>query len=135
MRKSWEVVPLEYLEYIDVFRKKEGADILPPHRPYDHRIVLKEGSKLTVAPFGTSPIEQSPLWSAMHLGARNGWQLEVSGRLRMSQLRFSQGRLPSAAHFPNFWHTRHITLFREVRFDFSLPTCTNVRWRGTPDGA
>ena len=45
-----EIVPSEYHEFMEVFRKTEGADVLPPHRPYDHHIVLQEGSKLTVAP-------------------------------------------------------------------------------------
>jgi hypothetical protein len=32
----------EYHEFLDVFSKQE-ADKLPPHRPYDHKIHLKEG--------------------------------------------------------------------------------------------
>ena len=44
------VVPSEYHEFMTVFRKKEGADTLPPHRPYDHRIILKDGARLKVAP-------------------------------------------------------------------------------------
>lgn len=45
-----KIVPCEYHDFVEVFRKKEGADILPPHRPYDHRIILKEGARLKVAP-------------------------------------------------------------------------------------
>jgi hypothetical protein len=43
-----EKLPKEYHEFLDVFSKKE-ADKLPPHRPYDHKIQLKEGVK---PPFG-----------------------------------------------------------------------------------
>ena len=42
------LLPKAYHEYLDVFSKKE-ADTLPPHRPYDHRIELEEG---TQPPFG-----------------------------------------------------------------------------------
>jgi hypothetical protein len=38
------VLPTEYYEFADVFSRKD-ADTLPPHRPYDHRIELKEDSK------------------------------------------------------------------------------------------
>jgi hypothetical protein len=43
-----EKLPQEYYEFLDVFSKKE-ADKLPSHRPYDHKIQLKEGSE---PPFG-----------------------------------------------------------------------------------
>lgn len=43
-----EKLPKEYYEFLDVFSKKE-ADKLPPHRPYDHKIQLKEGAE---PPFG-----------------------------------------------------------------------------------
>jgi hypothetical protein len=43
-----EKLPKEYHEFLDVFSKKE-ADKLPPHRPYDHKIQLKEGAE---PPFG-----------------------------------------------------------------------------------
>jgi Retroviral aspartyl protease./Reverse transcriptase (RNA-dependent DNA polymerase). len=41
-------LPLEYHEFLDVFSQKE-ADKLPPHRGYDHKIKMKEGSE---PPFG-----------------------------------------------------------------------------------
>ena len=37
-----ELVPPEYHDFLDLFSKKKG-EALPPHRPYDHRINLKEG--------------------------------------------------------------------------------------------
>ncbi len=43
-----DIVPEEYHEFLDVFSLKE-AEKLPPHRDYDHEIVLEEGKKL---PFG-----------------------------------------------------------------------------------
>jgi RNase H-like domain found in reverse transcriptase/Reverse transcriptase (RNA-dependent DNA polymerase)/Integrase zinc binding domain/Chromo (CHRromatin Organisation MOdifier) domain/Integrase core domain/Retroviral aspartyl protease len=42
------LIPEEYHEFADVFSRKE-ANKLPPHRPYDHRIPLQEG---TAPPFG-----------------------------------------------------------------------------------
>src|SRR6202035_437358 len=52
-----KLIPEEYHEYADVFRKTE-ADKLPEHRSYDHQIPLHEG---TSPPFGPiypmSPIE------------------------------------------------------------------------------
>jgi hypothetical protein len=38
------ILPSRYSEFLDVFFKKE-ADILPPHRSYDHAIYLKEGAQ------------------------------------------------------------------------------------------
>ena len=35
------LVPTEYHEFLPLF-KKAIADVLPPHRPYDHKITLKE---------------------------------------------------------------------------------------------
>jgi hypothetical protein len=35
-----KVVPKEYHEFRDVFSSKE-AKVLPPHRPYDHKIILE----------------------------------------------------------------------------------------------
>lgn len=44
----WKLIPLEYHDYIDSF-KKSNAERLPPHRPYNHKITLKEGFQ---PPFG-----------------------------------------------------------------------------------
>ena len=44
--RGW--VPAEYHEFLPLF-KKAIADVLPPYRPYDHKITLKEGFS---APFG-----------------------------------------------------------------------------------
>ena len=43
-----ELVPKNYHEYLPLF-KKAVAEMLPPHRPYDHKIPLKEGF---TPPFG-----------------------------------------------------------------------------------
>lgn len=40
--KIKELVPTEYYNFLPLF-KKAVADILPPHRPYDYKIALKEG--------------------------------------------------------------------------------------------
>ena len=48
MDPDLSLIPEEYHEFADVFSKKE-AEKLPPHRPYDHRIPLEEG---TTPPFG-----------------------------------------------------------------------------------
>ena len=37
------IVPVEFHDLLDVFSKQE-ADKLPPHRSYDHKIVLKDGA-------------------------------------------------------------------------------------------
>jgi hypothetical protein len=42
------IVPPEYHDFLPLF-SKVAADVLPPHRPYDHRIPLKEGKE---PPFG-----------------------------------------------------------------------------------
>lgn len=44
-----EKLPEDYHEFLDVFSKQE-ADKLPPHRPYDHKIQLKEGSEPSFGP-------------------------------------------------------------------------------------
>jgi len=41
-------VPRDYADFASVF-SKESASVLPPHRPYDHRITLEPG---TTPPFG-----------------------------------------------------------------------------------
>jgi len=46
--KIKELVPKDYHEYIPLF-KKAVAEVLTPHRPYDHKIPLKEGF---TPPFG-----------------------------------------------------------------------------------
>jgi transposase InsO family protein len=42
------IVPPDYTDFSEVF-SKESASVLPPHRPYDHRIPLEPG---TTPPFG-----------------------------------------------------------------------------------
>ena len=55
------VIPPEYHDFLDVF-SGEKADELPPHRPYDLRINLEEGSKPTYGPiYSLSPTELAAL--------------------------------------------------------------------------
>jgi hypothetical protein len=42
------IVPPDYIDFAELF-SKESASVLPPHRPYDHRIPLEPG---TTPPFG-----------------------------------------------------------------------------------
>ena len=54
-------VPLEYHDYADVFSKSK-ADTLPPHRPHDLKINLKEGTSLPLGPiYSLSPAELATL--------------------------------------------------------------------------
>ena len=43
------MVPAEYHEFLPLF-KKAIANVLPPHRPYNHKITLKEGFSPPVGP-------------------------------------------------------------------------------------
>ena len=66
-------IPPEYHEFADLFSKKE-ADMLPPHRPYDHRIPLEPG---TTPPFGSiysmSPTELEVLRKYIDENLRKGF--------------------------------------------------------------
>ena len=39
------LLPKEYHEFADIFSRGD-SDILLPHRPYDHRVLVKEDAKL-----------------------------------------------------------------------------------------
>ena len=55
------LAPSEYHDYADVFSKSK-ADTLPPHRPYDPKINLKEGTSLPLGPiYSLSPAELAAL--------------------------------------------------------------------------
>ena len=55
------ILPKIYHEFLPVFSKDE-ADKLPPHRPSDHRIILKKGSEAPWGPlYGMSREELSVL--------------------------------------------------------------------------
>lgn len=52
-------VPEEYQDFADVFSDAEAA-VLPPHRPYDHRIDLDEGTRPPHGPiYSMSETEQA----------------------------------------------------------------------------
>ena len=54
-------IPSEYHNYADVFSKSK-ADTLPPHRPYDLRINLEEGTSPPLGPiYSLSPAELAAL--------------------------------------------------------------------------
>ena len=72
------IIPPQYHDSLDVFRKKEGAN-LPPSRPYDHAIELIKGAKLSMPPlYQLSVPEQEAL--RQHLAAER-----ASGRSRPSK--------------------------------------------------
>ena len=66
-------IPPEYHEFADLFSKKE-ADMLPPHRPYDHQIPLEPG---TTPPFGSiysmSPAELEVLRKYIEENLKKGF--------------------------------------------------------------
>ena len=66
-------IPPEYHEFADLFSEKE-ADMLPPHRPYDHQIPLEPG---TTPPFGSiysmSPAELEVLRKYIDENLRKGF--------------------------------------------------------------
>ena len=66
-------IPPEYHEFADLFSKKE-ADVLPPHRSYDHQIPLEPG---TTPPFGSiysmSPVELEVLRKYIGENLRKGF--------------------------------------------------------------
>ena len=47
-------IPPEYKEFAELFEKEAPEEALPPHQPFDHEIVLKEGSQLKR--FGIYPL-------------------------------------------------------------------------------
>jgi hypothetical protein len=58
-RPSTPSIPPEYSDFSDVFDEKE-ADVLPPHRPYNHRIPLIDGHNIPSGPiYSLSVTEQA----------------------------------------------------------------------------
>jgi len=68
-----DIVPLEYRDYADVFSKAKASE-LPPHRNYDLKIDLEEG---TSPPLGTlyslSLVELSALWTFIDENLNTGF--------------------------------------------------------------
>jgi len=68
-----DIVPPEYHDYADVFNKAKASE-LPPHRDYDLKIDLEEG---TSPPLGTlyslSPVELSALWTFINKNLNTGF--------------------------------------------------------------
>ena len=66
-------VPLEYHDYADVFSKSK-ADTLPPHRPYDLKINLKEGTSLHLGLiYSLSPAELAALHKFINEHLKSGF--------------------------------------------------------------
>jgi len=67
------IVPPEYHDYVDVFSKAKASE-LPPHRNYDLKIELEEG---TSPPLGTlyslSPVELSALQTFINKNLNTGF--------------------------------------------------------------
>lgn len=105
--KLRELVPPEYHDFLQIFRKSASA-ALPPHRPYDHKITLKEGFQ---PPFG-------PLYalSKVELEALKKW---LDDNLKKGFIRASS----SPAGAP--------VLFAKKK-DGSLRVC--IDYRGLNDG-
>ena len=67
-------IPKEYHDYADVFSKAEASK-LPPHRPYDLKITLEEGTSpppISVM-YSLSPSELETLWEFIDKNLRNGF--------------------------------------------------------------
>ncbi|KAI1002239.1 hypothetical protein K3495_g5967 [Podosphaera aphanis] len=68
-----EKLPKIYHEYLPVFSRDE-ADKLPPHRPSDHRIILKLGAELPWGPlYGISREELEVLKKYIHENLEKGY--------------------------------------------------------------
>ena len=66
-------IPLEYQEFADLFRKEE-ADKLPPHQPYDHTIPLEQGKTPPFGPiYKCSPGELDTIRKYIHEHLRKGF--------------------------------------------------------------
>jgi len=68
-----DIIPLEYRNYADMFSKAKASE-LPPHRDYNLKIELEEG---TSPPLGTlyslSPVELSALWTFINENLNTGF--------------------------------------------------------------
>ena len=66
-------VPLEYHDYADVFSKSK-ANTLPPHRPYDLKINLEEGTSPPLGPiYSLSPAELTALHEFINEHLKSGF--------------------------------------------------------------
>jgi hypothetical protein len=50
-------VPEAYHDFIDIF-SKAASDLLPPHRSYDHKIILEKENTLTYSPLYKISLEE-----------------------------------------------------------------------------
>src|SRR5258706_6156601 len=67
------IILMEYLEFCDVF-SGDKANALAPHRPYDLKINLEEGTKLFHGPvYSLSPPELSTLREFLEENVKNGF--------------------------------------------------------------
>ncbi len=64
---------IEYYEFADLFSKKE-VDNLPPHRPYDHMILLEPGKAPPFGPiYKLSPAELEAVCKYIEDNIRKGF--------------------------------------------------------------
>ena len=60
-------IPSEYHDYADVFSKSE-ANTLPPHRPYDLKINLEEGTSPPLGPIYSLSPQKAYVYTKINLG-------------------------------------------------------------------
>jgi hypothetical protein len=71
--KITDIVPPEYHKFLPLFSEVE-ANKLPPHRPYDHHIALKEGFIPLFGPiYSLSRTELEALWKWLDENLCNGF--------------------------------------------------------------
>ncbi|KAG1121331.1 hypothetical protein G6F42_012533 [Rhizopus arrhizus] len=72
-KEDYSNVPEKYSEFYEVFSKKK-ANTLPPHRPYDHQIILQEGKKPPFGPiYSLSQVELDELAKYLKENLANGF--------------------------------------------------------------
>jgi hypothetical protein len=68
-----DIIPLEYHKFLPLFSEAE-ANKLPPHRPYDHCIPLKEHFTLPFRPiYPLSRTELEALWKWLNENLSKGF--------------------------------------------------------------
>jgi hypothetical protein len=72
-KEDYSNVPDKYSAFYEVFSKKK-ANTLPPHRPYDHQIILQEGKKPPFGPiYSLSQVELDELAKYLKENLANGF--------------------------------------------------------------
>lgn len=72
-KEDYSNVPDKYSKFYEVFSKKK-ANTLPPHRPYDHQIILQDGKKPPFGPiYSLSQVELDELAKYLKENLANGF--------------------------------------------------------------